>query len=246
MKQTMTPAGLLIVMEGPDGSGKETQTGFLTKALTQEGHNVLRLDFPTYGDDPVAGLIRTLLREMKDEWNTRSWKSKALLYAANRERERERLERHLADAGNIVLCNRYVPSNQAHMAGYAEETAEWQERFDWVSELEYGLLGLPMPHVVLFHTMPHARRDELLKAREQGKRDAHEEASAYLQRVERCYAALLAQHQDVWRHIPADVDGRVEDPGEIHARVRATLQEHAAWQRFIVRSTQYSKQSIPS
>ena len=41
--------GKLIVIEGLDGSGKNTQSGILTKTLNQMGIEAKELSFPCYG-----------------------------------------------------------------------------------------------------------------------------------------------------------------------------------------------------
>lgn len=225
----MDRQGILVVNEGPDGSGKETQTTLLCERLTREGFRVARFSFPTYGEDPVADLIRAMLREHKDEWNERPWESKAMLYASNRKRFTEEILAALAEPGTLVVCDRYVPSNQAHLAALVEDEAEWQRRFDWIAHLEYEMLGLPRSDVVLLHTMPGAFAQALMEQR--GVRDAHEEDAAYLARVAQCFHTLAAREPDVWRHIPADLDGSVQRPEDVHARVWAALVAHPFWQR---------------
>lgn len=229
----MKSRGLLIVNEGPDGSGKETQTTLLCDHLREAGMAPARFDFPTYGADPVADLIRTMLRTMQGEWNTRAWESSALLFTANRARFRDELRTKRVEPGRVVVCNRYVPSNQAHMAGLVDDPVEWTRRFRWIETLEYEHVGLPRPDILLLHTMPREASDALLDARERGAKDAFEADSAYLRRVERCYQALAAREPAVWRHVPADRDGALEPPDVVHARVWAALQAHPAWEAFV-------------
>jgi len=220
--------GLLIVNEGPDGSGKEVQTGLLCTRLQAAGFTVRRFDFPTYGKDPVADGIRFLLRYAKDEWNALPWKSKALLFAANHQRFASEIAGACETKG-VVVCNRFVPSNQAHMAGYAVDDAEWKRRFTWIAKLEYEMLSIPRPDIVLLHTVSEEVRAELLKAREQGGLDAHEENAEYLSRVSHAYHLLSQLNPDAWRHVPADVDGRLQSPQKVHERVWTALTTHPAW-----------------
>lgn len=223
--------GLLIVNEGADGSGKETQTRLLCARLEREGVRVARFSFPTYGEDPVADCIRTMLRERKAEWNARPWESKAVLYASNRKRFAGEIRDRLAEPGTMVICDRYVPSNQAHMAALVEDRGEWGRRFRWIARLEYELLALPRPDIVLLHTMPGAFAQQLLAKR--GFKDAHEEDGAYLERVVRCFYLLVAREPEVWRHVAADVGGVLQSPEEVHARVWAALTVHPVWIAFV-------------
>lgn len=236
--------GVLIVNEGPDGSGKETQTGLLCDRLLHEGYRVVRYDFPTYTRDPVADLIRTLLREQKEEWNARAWESRALLYASNRVRYRDEILAHLATPGTVVVCNRYVPSNMAHMSAYVDDVATWERRVQWIDHLEYDVLDCPRPDIVLLHTMPRMLSDVLLYRREQGAPDAHEADSAYLERVEACYRWILQHAEHTWRHIPADMQGIVESPTMVHERVWRELILHPLWMAFVEKQAQPERSRI--
>lgn len=224
--------GVFIAMEGPDGSGKETQTTLLCDHLQRDGWRVARFDFPTYGQDPVADLIRTMLKALKEEWNSRPWESKAVLFASNRRRFREQLVAALAQAGTVVVCNRYVPSNAAHMAGYVDDPTEWERRFQWIEHLEYELMGLPRPDIVFLHTMPQHAADQLLHRRERGAKDAHEADSAYLARVAQCFHVLAQRDSGHWVHVPAEVGGRIESPQEVHERLWRALPSHSSWRVF--------------
>lgn len=229
----MERTGLLVVNEGPDGSGKETQTGLLCARLAQEGFRVRRYDFPTYGADPVADLIRTMLKANADEWNVRPWMSKAVLFASNRMRYRDELITALAEPGTVVVCNRYTPSNAVHMAGYVDDPGEQERRVQWVEHLEYDLMELPRPDLMILHTMPRAVSATLLEQREHGALDAHEADTDYLQRVELCFHALARRDSRRWMHVPADIDERVQPSVDVHERVWAAFAVHPVWQTFI-------------
>ena len=48
--------GKIIVIEGTDCSGKETQTRLLVEKLQNEGYKVKRISFPMY-DSPTGKII---------------------------------------------------------------------------------------------------------------------------------------------------------------------------------------------
>lgn len=223
--------GLFIANEGPDGSGKETQTTLLCKRLAANYFTVHRLDFPTYGKDPVADTIRALLRSARDTWTARPWEARALLFAANRVLFRDTLREWLSDPSAVVVCNRYVPSNQAHMAGYVEDPREQDRRRRWIANLEYDILNLPRPDIVFLHTMPADTSRKLLEKR--GDLDAHEEDAVYLQRVSACYEALAALEPSVWRSVAASPHGSLQSPRDVHARVWVMLNRHPVWKAFV-------------
>ena len=50
----------LIVIDGLDGSGKQTQTERLTAALTERGYSVKHISFPDY-NQPSSALVKMYL-----------------------------------------------------------------------------------------------------------------------------------------------------------------------------------------
>ena len=99
---------MLIVFEGLDQSGKETQAGLLRARLEQEGRRVQYLSFPEY-DTPIGTEIRHALNGMRDF----SPDVMQLLYVANRLEFKARLEQWL-QAGDTVVCDRYCASTVAY------------------------------------------------------------------------------------------------------------------------------------
>ena len=64
--------GKLIVIEGVDSSGKETQTKLLFDYLTTKGLNVKKVSFPDYESDfcmPVKGYLAGELGDNPDDVN---------------------------------------------------------------------------------------------------------------------------------------------------------------------------------
>lgn len=225
--------GLFVVTEGPDGSGKETQTGLLCARLENEGHRVHRFDFPTYGKSAIADLIRELLTVKQETWQALPWQAKAMLFAANREEFRDHLSNLLADPRAIVVSNRYVASNQAHMAAYVPDTFEHVQRFAWIEALEYGMTRLPKPDIVFLYALPCAVARRFLTTRESGVLDAHEKDVPYQDRVLMCFETLARREQGAWREISVHVDGNVRSREDIHYSVWAALTSHPAWQTYV-------------
>ena len=226
--------GLLIVNEGPDGTGKKTQTDLLCQHLTHDGHAVCRFDFPAYGETPFADLIQTLLREKKDVWRELPWEDKALLFAQDRHTVFARYQT-LLRIPVVTVCNRYVPSNQAHMAGYSDESWIWSERFDWIEQQEYEVLGIPRPDIIFLHSWPQVESHAGLLARGGGVLDVHEEDRLYLQRVAQCFVVLAERDPERWRFVPGAPQGILESPENIHTRLWDELIRHPAWLAYVER-----------
>ena len=97
----------------------------------------------------------------------------ALPYALDRWQAAPQLREWLAQ-GRLVLCNRYVPANMAHQGSKLEDEAERRGFFDWVDELEYGVLGLPHPDLHLLFEMPPAVAAQLAGERPAGPTGAED------------------------------------------------------------------------
>ena len=99
---------MLIVFEGLDQSGKETQSRTLRARLETEGYRVRSLSFPEY-ETPIGKELRQALDGARDF----TADVMQLLYVANRLEFRSRLELWLS-AGDVVICDRYCASTVAY------------------------------------------------------------------------------------------------------------------------------------
>jgi dTMP kinase len=99
---------MLIVFEGLDQSGKQTQAEMLRDRLKQEGRKARVLSFPDYGTSIGEEIARALQGERDYEPEVMQ-----LLYVANRYERRADLQRWL-EGGVILVCDRYVASSVAY------------------------------------------------------------------------------------------------------------------------------------
>ncbi len=103
--------GAFITLEGIDGAGKSAQTALLHQALQQAGYNVQVTREP--GGDDVGEAVRTLLLEKH-----MVLRAELLLFLAARAQNTAQIIMPALQAGNIVLCDRYIDSSVAYQ-GYA-------------------------------------------------------------------------------------------------------------------------------
>ncbi len=93
--------GLFVTIDGPSGAGKSTTVAHLAQLLTATGEQV------HVTAEPSAGPIGKLAREVTD---TLAGPAPACLYAADRYHHLDTDIRPRLESGELVICDRYVPS----------------------------------------------------------------------------------------------------------------------------------------
>ncbi len=99
--------GLFITFEGVEGAGKTTQIALLKQFMERSGHSVRLTREP--GGDNVAEAVRRLV--LHTEITPRS---ELLLFLASRAQNVETVIRPALDAGESVICDRYIDSSIAY------------------------------------------------------------------------------------------------------------------------------------
>ena len=141
--------GKLIVIEGTDCSGKETQTALLVKYLKEKKEKVFTMAFPNY-DSPTGKIIGGPFLGKKyicdgffpEGAPSVDPKVSSLYFAADRYYNFPIIQKKLEE-GYIVILDRYVYSNMAHQAGKEGDKEKRQELYKFNATLEFDLLGLP-------------------------------------------------------------------------------------------------------
>lgn len=129
--------GLLVVIEGTDGSGKSTQLELLKKSIQAQSYGVMVSEWKT------SRLIANVIDDAKDR-NLLNATTYSLLYAAD---FADRLENQIIPAlksGFIVLLDRY------YYTALARDVVRGQD-IEWVKNLyDYA----PEPDLVFYLDMP--------------------------------------------------------------------------------------------
>ncbi|MDQ2739565.1 MAG: dTMP kinase [Actinomycetota bacterium] len=135
--------GRLIVIEGLDGSGKQTLTRAVAEQAACAGVAVATMAFPRYGADIHADLVRDALYGRLGDLADSVY-GPALLFALDRRSAAREIEALVA-AHDLVILDRYVSSNAAYgaarLGGPDIDTGFPQ----WVLDLEISRFGLPVP-----------------------------------------------------------------------------------------------------
>ena len=159
--------GLLIVFEGLDQSGKETQARRLRQWFEAAGRQVEAIAFPDYGS-PIGQEIRTALHGGRDYLAD----TIQMLQIANRHQWKPQIERWLAD-GRVVISDRYAASSVAYGEAHGLDPA-------WLTSTQQYL---PRPATtILLDIAP-----EVSAARKAQNRDSYERDLEMLSRVRASY-----------------------------------------------------------
>jgi dTMP kinase len=155
----MTKRGLLIAIEGIDGSGKHTQAKLLEHSLSGRGHNVLATGFPQY-ESWFGHMVGKFLNGDFGSLESVDPHFTAMLYAGDRFESKARIEAALNE-GQIVLVDRYVASNLAHQVARAAPERR-SEFLRWIEHLEYSIYGLPRENLILYLRVPPSQAQKLV------------------------------------------------------------------------------------
>ncbi len=189
--------GKLIVIEGSDSSGKETQSKLLIQALREKGINVEKFSFPNY-DSPSGKIVgdcylgrsgNGLFPETAPNVNP---KVAALYYAADRKYNIHKIE-FLLDNGIHVILDRYVYSNMAHQGCKFNDFESRKKMYEWLDQLEYGLLELPKPEIAVYLRML-PQQAYILKCN-RGNEDENERNEAYLEASFNAFEEIAKMYQ---------------------------------------------------
>ncbi len=102
--------GKFIVLDGPDGAGKTTQLELLAKRLEADGLEVCRVRDP--GGTAVGDMIREIL--LTHDSGDIVPDCEMLLFMASRAQLVAKCIRPAIEAGQVVLCDRFVSATVAY------------------------------------------------------------------------------------------------------------------------------------
>lgn len=194
--------GKLIVVEGTDCSGKETQTRLLVDRFEKENIKVKRLSFPMY-DTPTGQIIGACLLGKPDMVNNLLKTDGGFFpegggnidalaaidfYAADRRYNLPKIIDALEN-NDIVLIDRYVTSNMAHRGGLIDNKEERLKMYEKIELKEYVINELPRPDMVILLYLPYEYACILKKNRKELPDEAEQNIS-YLKKGENAYLEL--------------------------------------------------------
>ena len=105
--------GLFVTFEGIDGSGKTLMLKLAAEKLRERGFEVLCTMEP--GGSTLGRKLRQII--LDSPYGSVDSRSEMLLYAADRALHVSKVILPALEAGQIVLCDRYIDSSYAYQGG---------------------------------------------------------------------------------------------------------------------------------
>ena len=215
--------GKLFVIDGTDGSGKQTQFKKLQERLTKEGIDYKTVSFPNY-DSPSSSLVKMYLSgEFGEDPNSVSPSVASTFYAVDRYATFKKGYQEYYENGGIILADRYTTANMVHQAGKITDEKEREKFLNWLFDLEFNLYGLPKPSQVFFLNMPIGISLKLMKDRENKfshtqEKDIHERNPKYLEESYNAACSLVGKYD--WNEIKCvDENKKLKTIDEIHEEI---------------------------
>ncbi len=219
--------GKIIVIEGTDCSGKETQSKLLVERLKSLGKKCASFSFPMY-DTPTGKIVGgaylgkpEICEGYFDEGAPNvDPRVSCLYYAADRKYNIDKALK-LLDEGYYVLLDRYTTSNLAHQGSKIKDKDERFNMYQWIDKLEYWLLQLPKPDKTIFLHVPYEYSCELKKNRI--NLDENEKSPEHLKGAERAYLELVELYN--WDKIECVKDGELRSIEDINEEIFKLIEE---------------------
>ena len=143
--------GKLFVIEGTDGSGKQTQLEELKKRFDKEKIEYRTVSFPNYEKESSSLVKMYLSGKFGKNPNDVSAYIASTFYAADRYATfKSEGYFDYYNNGGIILADRYTTSNMTFQAGKIKDEKERNKFLDWLWDFEFNLYGLPIPTKTFF------------------------------------------------------------------------------------------------
>lgn len=222
--------GKLIIIEGTDGSGKQTQAELLYKKLKEikgEG-KVKKISFPNYesrASEPVKMYLAGEFGEKADSVNAYA---ASVLFSVDRFASFKTEWEEFYNNGGVVLSDRYTISNMIHQASKIKDREEREKYLDWLVDLEWNKIGIPEPDLVFFLDIPFDVSQKLMKDRRnkitgEKVKDIHEQDAEYLRNAYNIAKELAMKYK--WNIVDCVENDKLRSIEEINGRMMEIILE---------------------
>lgn len=218
----------LIIIEGTDGSGKQTQSQKLYERLVHDNLKVKKISFPDYDSDS-SSLVKMYLNgdfgkkpEDVNPYTASSFYGVDRFASYKMKWEKEYKE------GYYIISDRYTTSNMVHQCSKISDSKDKNDFLTWLEDFEYNKLELPKPNMVIFLNVPIDYAVNLMKNREnkitgEEKKDIHESNVQYLKNS--YYNALEIAKNKGWIIVDCVENNEMKTIDEIHELIYSKIKE---------------------
>ena len=210
---------MIIVIEGTDGSGKQTQSQKLFEYLKRKNVNVKIQSFPNY-KSPSSILAKKYLNGDFGDINSLSPFQASVFFSVDRLCTMLEYKEFLENGGVLIL-DRYVSSNLLHQATKIVGEKKRQEFVNELEHFEFQLLNLPKQDLTLFLDLKpeisKKLRDERNYLKSGTTKDIHENNFEYLKN---CYEiGKTIARQKNWQVIKCYENDKILSIDEISKKI---------------------------
>ena len=221
--------GKLFVIDGTDGSGKQTQFQKLQGRLDKEGIEYKTVSFPNY-DSPSSSLVKMYLSgEFGENAKDVSPYIASTFYAADRYATYKKNLEEYYNNGGLILADRYTTANMVHQAGKISDEKEREKFLDWLWDFEFNLYGLPVPTEAFFLNMPPEYAFKLMENRKnkfthEDKKDIHERDKNHI--IDSYNAACSLVDKYNWYEVKCVKEDKLRTIEDIHEEIYKEIKKH--------------------
>jgi len=221
--------GKLFVIDGTDGSGKQTQFNKLKERFDKENIEYKVASFPNYEHQSSSLVKMYLSGEFGENAKDVSPYIASTFYAADRYATyKTSLEKFYNDGG-IILVDRYTTSNMIHQAGKIQDKEEREKFLEWLWDFEFNLYGIPVPTKTFFLNMPTEVAIKLMEERENKfthtqTKDIHERDAEHLKDSYNAAVSLVDKYD--WTEIKCVDNDRLKSIEEIHEEIWEEIKKY--------------------
>ena len=206
--------GLLIVIDGIDGSGKTTQIDLLANYLSDRNIPYEVISFPQYGKNEYSKQIKDYLEGKLGRLEEVDPYFIAKAYASDRLTAKDLINSWLKE-GKLIITNRYVSASKAHLGANLPEN-DRENFMEWIDELEYQTNNMPKPDLnILLNVDPKVGQQNALKDHQV---DMHEESIEHEEKAAQIYFEL-SQVEENWVVVDCMKNGQMKSEEKIQQEI---------------------------
>lgn len=206
-----------IVIEGSNGSGKQTQATMLTQYFKNIGYKACMISFPNYDSDGCMPVKMYLSGAFgADAMDMDAYQS-SVLFAVDRLTTLKTIDLEQFD---FVILDRYTHSNLIHQANKISDKKEIDNFIKYWLDFEFEKLKLPKADMVCYLNIPYEVSKELIGNRQLKFGDTKdiEESNEELEKRARETGFYVATHLN-WKVVDCTHQGELKSKEQIHQEI---------------------------